>query len=397
MSHPKSTSRGVLKDPTSVPKRWGEGNSGRDPSPPRTPLSFADLVPFIMAAVQLSTGGLFLALAWFTPPVEYRSWAGALILAAAVVQGKLALKALKQRRAVRGNIFRRTSFWRTAFVGVVLCYAGALVLGPNPSTPYLFVAALSVVSTLLLLPISVSPQILEDWKRISQKRIPRRTAAAMFTGVAAVVSAEVFFQGYGWVSDHGWLSFAQLQTSQSNIAPSAFVSLPGQATSPESEGQFHVAVIGDEITLGGPHNDAALAQLELTMPWIRVTNFSMPNVAPRHYAKQLAERVLQTRPNLVMAFVSVGEDVLSESSGSDLFDWRCSALARRLAPCPASLRFRSPRPKHDATIGRQRVKRLPYPHRFCHRSPLAKDAQTLGQPGSHLRTIECRSGIGRRP
>jgi hypothetical protein len=281
------------------------------------------------AAVQVSIGGLFLALTCGSPtPIAYRAWAGAVILAAAVVQGKLVLKTLKQQRVVRGNIFRRTSFWRTAFVGVVLCYLASLALGPNPGTPYAFAAAVSVWYTLLLLPIAASPEVFATWKRLAQKKIPRRAAGAIFASILMTVVAEVSLRSYTWVTNHDWFLAEVKQSQPAGFAAAGVVGLPNAAMNLDGDSRFHVAIVGDEVTLGGIHNDGALSQLEVLVPGVRVTNFSIANVGPREYAQNLAQRVIECHPDLVLTFVSVGDDILAESAGSDWFDWRSLELSR---------------------------------------------------------------------
>ena len=282
MSHPNSKPRAVLRGPTptlSLTPRRDEG------------LPFRTLLA--MAAVQISIGGLFLGLAWRNDtPVAYRAWAGAVIFAVAIVQGKLALKALKQQRVVRSNIFRRTSFWRTMFVGVVLSYLVALTLGPNPGTPYVFAAAVSAWYTLTLLPIAANPKVLETWRRISQKRIPRRTAVAVYTSVLVGVAAEASLQGFAWMTDRDWLPTAATTRQPPGFSAAGMLGEVASAVGLESDSRFHVAIVGDEVTLGGIHNDGALSQLEVLVPGVRVTNFSVPNVGPREYADDLARRVV---------------------------------------------------------------------------------------------------------
>lgn len=318
MSHPNTKPRAVLRGPSptlSGPPRYDEG------------LPFKTLLS--MAAVQFSTGGLFLALAWRdAATLSLCGWAGALLLATAVVQGKLVLKSLKQQRNVRPNVFRRGVFWKSLFVGIGLCYAGSLMLGPDPSTPCLFVSAISVWYTLLLLPIAANPQILETWKRISQRKIPRRSAAFVYHALLLAVTAELSLRAYDWTTRNEWLTGMIPRSSMVSVASAGVAGGGGAPVSLDSDSRFHVAIVGDEVTLGGIHNDGALSQLEVLVPGVRVTNFSMPQAGPREYASELTDRVLKCQPNLVLTFVSVGEDILSESAGTELFDWRSLELSQ---------------------------------------------------------------------
>jgi hypothetical protein len=280
-----------------------------------------------MAAVQFSTGGLFLALAALGRADSACAWAGALILAAAVLQGKLALKTNQRRRAVKGNPFRRTSFWRTMFLGIAFCYLLALGLGPQPGTPYLFVAAVCLWYSVTLLPIGADPRVLEVWRRLTQRKIPRKVLASVTTGAGLLLAGELTLRGYHWMLSHDWIAAAV--SPFANIA-TAGIAAADAAPNPNTDSRFHVAIIGDEISLGGIHNDGDLSQLEVLVSGLRVTNFSVPNTGPRQYVTELTHRVLDCRPDLVLTFVSPGDDVLAEPAGSELFDWRSLAVARQL-------------------------------------------------------------------
>jgi hypothetical protein len=282
-----------------------------------------------MAAVQFSTGGLFLALAATRRADAAVGWAGALILAAAVLQGKLALKANQRRRAAKANPFRRTSFWRTMFVGVVCCYLLGLALGPQPSTPHLFAAAVCLWYSFTLLPIGADPRVLEVWRKLSQRKIYRKFLASVAVAAGLLLAAEVTLRGCDWILNRGWLDLAN-SPAGGNVA-AAGLAAAAPLPVPNADGRFHVTIVGDEVTLGGIHNDGALSQLEVLVPGVRVTNFSVPNAGPRQYAADLTRRVLDCRPDLVLTFVSPGEDILSESSGSDLFNWRSLAVVKHWA------------------------------------------------------------------
>ena len=280
----------------------------------------------ITAAVQLGMGSIFLALTCLSAePVAYRGWAGAIMLTSAIVQGKLALKAFQQQHARRGNIFRRTRFWRTMFVGLVVCYLAALVPGPDLGTPYAFAAAVSVWYSFMLLPIAANPQVLETWKRLAQRKILRRSAAVVYYSLAFAVASELSLRGYALIVDSPW---CQAITSRRWQATFASAGMLGRPASVDIGSRFHVAIVGDEVTFGSIRNDGALSQLEVLVPGVRVTNFSVPNVGPREYAQDLAQRVIDCRPDLVLTFISVGDDILAESAGWEWFDWHSLHLSR---------------------------------------------------------------------
>ena len=62
------------------------------------------------------------------------------------------------------------------------------------------------------------------------------------------------------------------------------------------------------------------------VPGLEVYNFALPQAGPRDYAAQLASDVLAYRPDLVLTFVAVGDDITREQPLPELFDWRSLGL-----------------------------------------------------------------------
>jgi hypothetical protein len=161
--------------------------------------------------------------------------------------------------------------------------------------------------------------------------------ASVTASTCLLLATELTLRGYNWILNREWLAAAS-----SPIGNFTAAGLRAADAVPHSiaDGRFHVAIVGDEVSLGGIHNDGALSQLEVLVPGLRVTNFSVPDSGPRQFAADLTDRVLDCRPDLVLTFFSPSDDILSESAGSDFFDWRSLAVAKR---------FGSARPAQTAT------------------------------------------------
>jgi hypothetical protein len=95
-------------------------------------------------------------------------------------------------------------------------------------------------------------------------------------------------------------------------------------TSPRP-GRFRVAAIGSSVPLSGTSASNCLALLERRVPGIEVYNFGVPEIGPSNYAAQLKADVAGFRPDLVLAFISIGDDITTAPLGAEApsaFDWR---------------------------------------------------------------------------
>ena len=107
-------------------------------------------------------------------------------------------------------------------------------------------------------------------------------------------------------------------------------------------GVFRIAAVGDGVMLSGTAETNFLAQLRRRMPHVEVYNFGIPEAGPREYAAQVACDVANYQPNLVLAFVSVRDDVTQELPVPSYFEWQGLGLYQLgLRAIAASLRWAS--------------------------------------------------------
>src|SRR5262249_20278983 len=74
-------------------------------------------------------------------------------------------------------------------------------------------------------------------------------------------------------------------------------------------GKFRVAVLGDDLTLSGTYESNCVKQLARRVPGIEVYHFGVQTAGPREYSAQLAGEVAQFQPDLVLLFLSIGDDI----------------------------------------------------------------------------------------
>jgi len=87
-------------------------------------------------------------------------------------------------------------------------------------------------------------------------------------------------------------------------------------------GMFRIAALGDSSVFSGDHHTNCVEQIESILPDTEVYNFTLPRLGPREYAAQLRCDVLTYRPDLVLLFLSIENDVTEQLPLPGLFEWR---------------------------------------------------------------------------
>jgi hypothetical protein len=87
-------------------------------------------------------------------------------------------------------------------------------------------------------------------------------------------------------------------------------------------GVFRIAALGDAMVLCGAAGTNYLDQVERRVPNVEIYNFGIPQVGPREYAAQLAHEVLAYQPDMVLTFISIGDDIAQPTPAPGPFDWR---------------------------------------------------------------------------
>jgi hypothetical protein len=292
-------------------------------------LRVAPLSMAAIAALCLLSGLWLLRLhAQRIDPQAYRAPAAVLL----ILLGAAQLRCVRHAWGSRSVPLRRCQrllFLKWIFAGAVLCYVAGLVLGPDPSIGYLFCAAVAGWYTIGLWLLIDKPALLTHMSQDHARRMLGRTNHAAFAGICAVVAAESIVRLYSLVAGD---PLPETYVAKLHALP------PGQEFrgrqvntlgywdkefKPEPRpGIFRIAVLGDGVTLSGTPETNCLAQIERRVPGVEIYNFGIPQAGPREYSAQLAHDVARFRPDLVLTFFSVGDDLTEELPLPGWFDWR---------------------------------------------------------------------------
>lgn len=290
------------------------------------------IAPLSMAAVAAACLLSGLWLLWLHAQridlQAYRAPAALLLIVLGILQFRCAGQTW-QRRSVALPRPVRLLFLKWIFAGAVLCYVAGLLLGPDPSIGYLFCAAVAAWYTIGLWLLVCKPDLVAGISQYLARRLLGRTNHALFAGICAIVAAESVVRFYSLIAGD---PLPETYVAKTHALP------PGQEFrgrqvntlgywdkefKPDPRpGIFRIAVLGDGVTLSGTPETNCLAQIERRVPGVEIYNFGIPQAGPREYSAQLAHDVVRFRPDLVITFFSVGDDLTEELPLPGWFDWR---------------------------------------------------------------------------
>lgn len=258
----------------------------------------------------------------------YRAASAVSLILLGIIQLRGAMQ-LWQRPALRFTRQERLLFLKWIFLGAFVCYLAGLLIGPDPSIGYVFCAAVAAWYTLGLWTIAMRPALVVRLSQRLTQRLLGRTHQAVFASVCTLVAAESVVRLYCVVAED---PLPESYIAKAHVLPPGeefrgrLVNTLGywdkEFDSKPRPGIFRIAVLGDGVTLSGDAQTNCLAQIERRVPGIEIYNFGIPQAGPREYAAQLAHDVLQFRPDLVLTFFSVGDDLTEELPLPGVFDWR---------------------------------------------------------------------------
>lgn len=266
----------------------------------------------------------------------YRGPAGLLIVACAGLQILVARRAWRGRHDPRAPRLHHTSrVWRWWLAGVPLCYGLGLLVGPAPEVRYLYRGLLAGGYTTGLLPWLVPPAWSAYVGHLLRRRTLRLSLRVAFALIVFAAGAELAMRGAGLMSGEGWTptdavhdlkltpgsSFAGRTVNRWGYWDDDFELAP-------RPGRVRVAAIGRGLTLSGTVETNCLEQIERTLPGIDVYNFGLSQSCPSDLAAQLADDVLRFKPDLVLVFVALGDDLQPAARPRAAFDWRNLRLSR---------------------------------------------------------------------
>lgn len=305
-------------------------------------------VPLVLAILSAGTllagGHLLWQQAWGEPRL-FRLPAALMMLAAAAVEAAWARRlAQEPREALRRRAAEWLGSWETwARLALVLVgsYVVCLVVGPQADVRYLFGGLLAVGAALWLAPLVMAAGASQSpWGR-AQRRLALWMRAGELASCGLIVVlllAEGGLRVWEWTCGTSLVAEAALVDRR--LPPGLHfagrqVNADGywddEFRAERRPGTFRIAALGDHALLAGTASTNCLTALEQRLPDVELYHFGLPGAGPDDYAAQLAADVVRYAPDLVLTFVSVGDDVAHADAAASAFDWREVRVLRQAA------------------------------------------------------------------
>ncbi len=159
--------------------------------------------------------------------------------------------------------------------------------------------------------------------------------------------------------------------------------------------RYRVAVLGNELMLAPTTQVSCVDHLEQRLSNVDFYNFALPHAGPQAFVEQAAAEVLRFRPDVVLVFLTVGDEELEVNE--PLFDWRSVRVTSRVvsgfyaggAPIsPSTDDGREPTYEQYLNAAARRLS-------ACRVPPTAADQQRWHRLCSHLDDLvaHCRGGM----
>jgi len=303
------------------------------PTSARTKTRHVPLIPLLLLASVWSQCALA---AWWlcenlaaTEAVPYRATAAAILILLSAVQARLAWQTWRKRKTqppVSGSRWR--IFFRWLSVGFVVCYGGSLLAGAQQGGIYLFTAAMALWFTAVLLPLVGTPAQLSRVVALLGRRWLRMCGWGAYALLMTPLCSELLLRTYAeFFSGPEGASYlvAQRKLPPGSSYGDRRINAQGywddDFSAEPRPGMFRVAVLGGDVVLGDKSQEHFLTRVESMAGDLEVYNFALPRTVPADYAGQVQREVAKYHPQLVLAFISLGED-LTEETPHTAFDWQ---------------------------------------------------------------------------
>ncbi|MGD9724448.1 MAG: hypothetical protein AB7O59_24405 [Pirellulales bacterium] len=285
------------------------------------------------AAISLATltGGAALLFAHQQQPQPGRVMApaGIVLLLCGAVQARLTWRLWNQRAARQSFTLANRAVLEQLFLGACVAYLAAILIGPVRHVGYGLLAVMVIWYTLLLA-LEHGSLVLPHWRSRCSAPLPRRLAQGAVAVFLALIAAEAGLQIYKLLVSAGRTPITEVAIADEQAAPSdvaADLGFANERLANLKVGPLRVAVLSDNP----PANRSEyVARIEQTLSGIKIVAVDLPqpwtNVAPR----QVAESFAEARVDLVLAMLSVCDDLTRDVPAPSWFDWRQFELARWL-------------------------------------------------------------------
>jgi hypothetical protein len=239
---------------------------------------------------------------------------GVLLVSCALAQLRLAWP-LWNAGAHARSAFGRPVFWRLFAAGALVAYLAVLVVGPARHAAWAWLVAVGVWQTMLLFVLGPSTGRLHWLHTWTGGRI-RHLAWFVYAPLCLLVAAEGGLRAYRAALEH---RPANLQSD----GISHFGG-PQELAAPRLKGaRFRVAIMGDATVYGRGY----LSRVEQSAPAVEVVSLASSVTWPGAGAADVGSEVRRSDPDLVLAVLSVCEDLAREPAQCGYFDWRQFELA----------------------------------------------------------------------
>lgn len=312
-----------------------------------TPGRLADAALFVLAFIAVACVARGVWLGWQhvqgADPSRYRAGCAVLLAVLGLCQGVWLARLLRRRPATdRLRLLVQPVVWRSTLVVAVVAYGLTLVLGPDPAACDAWLVVLAGWHTSLVAALAGCwrPQTSSGYLRHGAVR---RLEWMLFAAAALPVGAEAALRAHAWCTD---------QRLSEACAARRTTLLPGSShkestinslgywgrefTRQRGSGTFRVAVLGDAVTLSGTSRTNLLVRIEDDLPGIEIYNFGLIEGGPREYVTQFLHEVQHFEPDLVLCFITVGNDITDEAPLPGWFDWRSLRLCRWAVSAPSA-------------------------------------------------------------
>jgi hypothetical protein len=288
-------------------------------------------VSSIAVITQIALGVMFLWRHFSDASAETtRASSGVLMIAAAAV----GLGAIYRRLCSPADrqspvCFRKRLYCRWLAIGFIGCYAVCLMLGPAPGRQIALWTAMAWWHTGLLWALTAPPEKLARLTKLLERRSLLGVGWTAYVLVMLLLFGELGLRVYALATGdrpaERYIARGQTLPPGSQLRGRKVNALgywDDEFQTARVPGRLRIAVLGDEMTLSGDVRSNCLDQIEQLNRGVDVYNFGLPGVGPREYAAHVIHDVGRYDPQLVMLFISVGDDITSQLPMPGMFDWR---------------------------------------------------------------------------
>jgi hypothetical protein len=254
--------------------------------------------------------------------------AGVVLLACALVLGRTART--MWRRGDGLAVFKPWLSWPVAgrlVLGLFACYGIALLVGPAHYLEFGLLAAMVAWVSLVLLPLAAAPGRFEAWTAWLRHRMARRTERLVVGTMLVIVAAELALQGARLFEQRPWLAAMSPATDRAESLV-ALAPLPG--------GPLRVALLTDAQRRDCHGEHGCQTHIERALPGVEIVPIAVTAPWSNMPVNEVLEQFAAAEVDVVLAMLTVCDEVTRDQPETSWFDWRQLELAR-LVGAQASL------------------------------------------------------------